>query len=277
MNIDNYLKEIDCLNYREESLENLKKLQSNHLKRFPFENLDMHMNKKIIFSLQDSYDRLINQSRGGYCLQLNPIFGWLLKQLGYSVEFLPCYIFNIGFQKWNRLPIHCIILIRLDNKLYYVDVGTSRMVNEPVELSPDIIQLQSYGAYRFSKLEDDFYVLDRAKVKDYHENKNNAIWIHQIKFKLEPKELEYFQEMNEYVQTPEHPTMFYRSFASIHSDNSILSLNGWNYLQMSFDENNNEIRTEKVLNIEEVKDFLKNKFRLIIDDSFNPKFEDFTM
>ena len=276
MNVDNYLKEINCLECKEVSVENLKKLQSNNLKRFAFENLDMHMNRKIVFSLQDSYDRLMNRNRGGYCLQLNPVFGWLLKELGYLVKFMPCYIYNVGFKKWNRLPIHCIISVNLNNKLFYVDVGTSRSLKEPLEILPDAIQLQPYGAYRISQIEDDFYLVDRAKVNDYLDSKNNDIWTHQIKFKLEPEELEYFHEMNDYVQTPEHPTMFYRSFASIHTDNSILSLNGWNYLEMSFD-GDNETRKEHKLNTTEVKDVLKNKFHLNIEDSFTPKFEDFTI
>ena len=277
MNVDAYLNEINGLNYKDVSLENLKNLQINHLKRFPFENLDMHMEKKIIFSLEDSYDRFINKSRGGYCLQLNPLFGWLLKELGYSVQFVPCYIYNVGFKKFNRLAIHCIIIVKLDDKLYYVDAGTSRMLNEPIEITLDLIQILKYGTYRFSKSDDDLYLLDRAKTSDYLKNNSTSLWTHQIKFKMEPKELEFFKEMNDYVQTPEHPTMFYRSFASIHTENSIISLNGWNYLEVIFDENNNEQRIEKVLTTDEVNDILKNKFRLIIEKSFTPKFDDFTM
>ena len=271
MNIDDYLKQINCLDYKSVSLNNLKKLQSNNLKRFAFENLDMHLGKKINFSIEDSYDKLMNKSRGGYCLQLNPVFSWLLKELGYEHYLTPCFIYNMGFKKWNRLPIHVIIIVKLEGKLYYVDVGISRILNEPIEVLPEVIQVQPFGTYRFSKSEDDFYILDRCKV-------NSLEWTHQIKFKLEPKELEYFRKMNDYVQTPEHPTMYYRTFVSKHIGNSIVSLNGWNYLEIRFDEQNtSETRYEKVLTNEEVKDVLKNKFCLDIDNSFEPKFDDFSM
>lgn len=268
MNVDEYLKKLDCLDCKEVSLENLKKLQSNHLKRIPFENIDMHMGKKITFSNEDSFDRFINKSRGGYCLQLNPLFGWLLKELGYSIQLVPSYPYVHFFEKFLPMPIHSMIIAKLNDKLYYVEVGTPRIINEPIELELDLIQVKKYGVYRFSKIENDIYLLDRAKREDYLGGKTT--WVHQIKFKLEPADSDYFRTLNELIQTPEHPIYFSFSLVSIHTENSILILYGSIYIEIKFDENYNETKIVKTLTAEEFKDALKNKFHLDIDDSFIP-------
>ena len=57
------------------SLENLKKLQKGNLKSIPFENLDLHMGRHFELSLEKAYNKVIKEFRGGYCLELNPLFG----------------------------------------------------------------------------------------------------------------------------------------------------------------------------------------------------------
>ena len=85
MNLDDYLKRLKCDQIREVSLENLKKLQKAHLCEWAFENLDMHMGKHIEFSFEKAYNKLMNKQRGGYCLELNTVFAWALKKLGYDI------------------------------------------------------------------------------------------------------------------------------------------------------------------------------------------------
>jgi N-hydroxyarylamine O-acetyltransferase len=68
MDINEYLKRIGCEDAKEVSYENLAKIRKAHSSTFTFENIDMHMGVPIKFSLEDSYDRLMNRSRGGLIL-----------------------------------------------------------------------------------------------------------------------------------------------------------------------------------------------------------------
>ncbi|CAF0713521.1 unnamed protein product [Brachionus calyciflorus] len=263
MQVERYLEKIKCEKFIEVSLENLKQLQKNHLIEIPFENLDMHMKKPILFSLEDTYDRILNKSRGGYCVQLNSLFGWLLTRLGYHVSYLPCYIYNITTKRYSNLPIHIILMVKLDEKLYYVDVGTTRIIAEPIELRIDHVEKKTHGFYRFS-LDGETYTLDRKG------NNSNAEWIPQLKFILEPKELGFFKEMNDYVQTEEHPVLFHRSTVVIRFENGIRFLIGNRYTEILLGANCEETRKDEVLSDEQVRNYLKDKFNLEIDDSFVP-------
>ena len=263
MNVDDYLRRLKCENNREVSLENLKRLQKRHFEEFCFENLDMHMGKRIEYApIEVTYDRLMNQSRGGYCLQLNTIFGWLLKQLGYNLFLTPCYIILANTGQYATKPIHVILVVSIDDRLYYVDVGTSRDLNEPIEICDGKIQTSLHGSFKFTQMEDDFFMLEKRL-----NGKDN--WTVSLKFKLEPKELEYFKEMNEYVQTKEHASIYFRTIVVRHFENSLRYLIGYKYTELQFNKDG-DIRTTSELNLEQVKVALKEKFNLNIDDSFVP-------
>ncbi|RNA32067.1 arylamine N- pineal gland isozyme NAT-3 [Brachionus plicatilis] len=259
MDIEKYLQKINCSHAKEVNLKNLTTLQTSHLRKIAFENFDMHMNKPIEFSLQKTYDRIVNKDRGGFCIQLNSLFSWLLKNLGYHVYLVPCYFYNQTLNDYFRLPIHVILIVHLENRKYYVDVGTSRIVVEPIELSVEKIQNRIYGSYKF-RFVDEKYELERKAPSP------NADWVPLIKFKLEPKELEYFKEMNDYVQTEEHPTIFYRSFAALNIPNGIRYLTGSRFTQIEYGEHLEETRIDTILSIDEVRLCIKEKFGLIIDN-----------
>jgi N-hydroxyarylamine O-acetyltransferase len=65
MNVDDYLNRINSLNFKENSVQNLFRLQQNHLLNVPFENLDVHLNKKVKCNLEELYEKVIVKKRGG--------------------------------------------------------------------------------------------------------------------------------------------------------------------------------------------------------------------
>jgi len=260
MNVEDYLKRIKCEEFRQVNLENLKKLQQRHFQTFCFENLDMHMGKKIDYSLETTYDRLMNKSRGGYCLQLNTMFGWLLRHLGYEVFFTPCHIYYSFIKSYVRLPIHIILIVTLDNRQYYVDVGTSRDLDEPIEICLDKVQKGVHGSFKFQLIDDSFYEL--LKLIDNE-------WQVLLKFELEPKDFDYFKDMNDYVQTREHPGIFYRTVVVKHFENGMIYLIGNKFTEVNF-KLDGDVKNTKELTLDECKSALKEKFNLIVDDSFSP-------
>ena len=53
-------------------------------KRFPTENLDIMNRIALSLDPQDLYQKIVMRRRGGYCFELNALFGWLLRELGYT-------------------------------------------------------------------------------------------------------------------------------------------------------------------------------------------------
>lgn len=80
-----YLARIGYSGTLEPTAENLARLQYAHLLSVPYENLDILRGERIRLDIDSLYDKIVLRRRGGYCFELNRLFGWLLSSLGYSV------------------------------------------------------------------------------------------------------------------------------------------------------------------------------------------------
>lgn len=146
----------------------------------------------------------------GYCIQMNFVLGWALKQLGYDMLFYSIYIYSRGFDVYELWPVHVGIVVRLDDRMYYVDAGTTRFISQPIEIVLDKIQRTRFGTFRFVKHDESsgYHRLQRSKNM---QNDDEFEFENQLRLKLdEPKEMADFEEMNEYVQTEKHPMLYYR-------------------------------------------------------------------
>src|SRR5437016_1727482 len=83
-----YLQRIGYSGGLEPTAANLRALQLAHLQSVPFENLDIHLNHPIILDLNAIYEKVVTRRRGGFCYELNGLFGWLLEALGFQVKLL---------------------------------------------------------------------------------------------------------------------------------------------------------------------------------------------
>jgi N-hydroxyarylamine O-acetyltransferase len=100
----------------------LARLQRAHLRRVPFETLDCLLGNPVTVEPQDAYRKVVEQGRGGYCFELNGLFGWLLEQLGFEVTRLAARpLLSDG-----RLAppfAHLALLVPADGRRRLVDVG----------------------------------------------------------------------------------------------------------------------------------------------------------
>lgn len=70
------------------ALNYLGLLQKQHLISIPFENLSLHYSpyRQIVLHPDELFRKIVNGTgRGGYCMELNAIFGTLLRTIGYSL------------------------------------------------------------------------------------------------------------------------------------------------------------------------------------------------
>jgi N-hydroxyarylamine O-acetyltransferase len=66
----------------------LQALHLSHLRRVPFENLDIHLGRPISLEEEDLFSKIVLRRRGGFCYELNGLFAALLRELGYDVTLL---------------------------------------------------------------------------------------------------------------------------------------------------------------------------------------------
>jgi N-hydroxyarylamine O-acetyltransferase len=66
----------------------LHPLHQAHLLAVPFENLSIHYGQPITLEDETLYDKIVRRRRGGFCYELNGLFAWLLRRLGFTVTLL---------------------------------------------------------------------------------------------------------------------------------------------------------------------------------------------
>ena len=155
---DAYLRRIGFNSTPEINFETLHALQRLHLQTVPYENLDIIRNIPLSLDVNDVYDKIVTRKRGGYCFELNGLFAWLLRSLGFkTTEYLSRFLANDPV-----VPIRChrVISVSLDGRDYLCDVGVGRVVPRmPIPIIVGTLNEQNGETYKL--VEDDFlgYVL----------------------------------------------------------------------------------------------------------------------
>ena len=120
--LDAYLARIGIAEAKEPTAAFLDELIYAHQHTVPFDNLDVFA-KGLTPSLAiaDLFDKIVVRKRGGYCFELNALFGALLKALGFEVQ--PCMARVLLRPIPYPLISHRANIVTIDGKHYLADVG----------------------------------------------------------------------------------------------------------------------------------------------------------
>lgn len=83
-----YLKPLGIHTRSPPTLAFLTKLHLARLHSIPFENLDIHLGRRIKLDLPSLYAKIVEGRHGGYCYELNGLFAALLRALEFDVSLL---------------------------------------------------------------------------------------------------------------------------------------------------------------------------------------------
>lgn len=125
---DSYLSYLG-LSKSEPTLQYLDELIKVHLERVTFENLDVLLNRRVSLDAEAVLLKVTGRGRGGYCYELNSIFGRLLKALGYGVCLRAARLrLRIPDDSAQRTRLsHMVLLVELaDGECFIVDVGMAQ-------------------------------------------------------------------------------------------------------------------------------------------------------
>ncbi len=134
MDVVAYLSRIGVDFVPEPTAENLKFLQKQHLYTVPYENTDILKGIPIVPEKEALYRKIVTRHRGGYCFELNELFGHLLRELGYGVT----DVFGRFLRGETGIPMrrhHILIVTAKDGTRLLADVGVgSGSPTEAMEL-----------------------------------------------------------------------------------------------------------------------------------------------
>ena len=128
----------------ETGLETLHRAQVFTL---PFENFDIHLGRGISLEPDRIIDKLVHHRRGGYCFELNNLFGMALEHFGFKARPLLARV-----QRGGRLlpRLHLLNLVELGGRDWISDVGFgANQPRAPMPLELDRVEVHDGHRFKF--------------------------------------------------------------------------------------------------------------------------------
>jgi len=178
MEINAYLERIRYEGFVKPDTQTLYGLHLTHMLAVPFENLDIELKRTIHLNKQAIWDKIIINNRGGFCYELNGLFAWLLKQIGFKITYLNARVFNRTGKLGSDFD-HLTLLVQIPSQPehWLADVGFGDSFTEPLVLDEQGEQIQGLRAYRLEQTSDGYVMWQ----KTYAGN-----WERQYFFDLQP-------------------------------------------------------------------------------------------
>jgi N-hydroxyarylamine O-acetyltransferase len=120
--------------------DDLATLTERHYRAVPFENLSIHLGETVDTRPRALVDKIVRRHRGGFCYELNGLFGWLLDELGYDVGFLGARVHG---PDGDSVPLaHQALRVTGDDGVArLVDVGFGGFAVPAMELGRESVQV----------------------------------------------------------------------------------------------------------------------------------------
>jgi N-hydroxyarylamine O-acetyltransferase len=194
----------------------LRQLQVAHLQSVPFENLSIHVGEPIVLDNDALFDKIVTRRRGGFCYELNGLFAWLLRDLGFDVTMLAAEVMNAQGQYGEPFD-HMALVVRLDEP-WLVDVGFGESFVEPLRLVVGTPQEQYGRSYQIEEWETRLLVRQRDPGSD---------WRTMYRFDLRPFEFPDYAGMCRYHQTSPDSPFTQRHLCTLATPGGRVTLAGW--------------------------------------------------
>jgi len=157
MDVQTYLARIQYFKPVKPDAQTLQGLHLAHIQNVPFENLDIELKRPILLTGEALWNKIIVQKRGGFCYELNGLFAWLLKEIGFDVTYLNARVYN----QEGELGIdfdHLALLVRPQNEniRWLADVGFGDSFTLPLNFEKRGEQKQGLRSYRIEQSVDGY-------------------------------------------------------------------------------------------------------------------------
>jgi N-hydroxyarylamine O-acetyltransferase len=190
LDISAYLQRIAYTGPLDASPDTLGRLHLAHLYAVPFENLDIHLGRRLSLEEAALFDKIVVRRRGGFCYELNGLFGALLGELGFRVTMLSA---EVASQSGGFSAEFDHLALRVDcGEPWLVDVGFGNGFRLPLLLDDAADQPQEESVYRIAS-DGDYRILLRCDA--------GGEWTPQYRFTLQPRALADFTERCRFHQT----------------------------------------------------------------------------
>ena len=164
MEIQAYLHRINFLQTLKIDQSTLFALQKSHLYSVPFENLDIHYKTRIRLDYEYLYQKIVINRRGGFCYELNGLFAWLLRSVGFEVIMVSARVYHEN-KGYSPEFDHMTLIVTLEGQQYLVDVGFGRFALTPLPIVAGTVFDGISAQFQFDHYEDHWRINEVVKGK----------------------------------------------------------------------------------------------------------------
>ena len=248
MNVQAYLDRIGHRGGTEPTAETLREIHRAHLLAVPFENLDIALGRPIELSLPAMCDKIVLRRRGGFCYELNGLFGWLLGELGFPVVMLSARV--IDGERIGPDYDHMLLLVRLEDR-FIADVGFGDSFLDPMRMDGEE-HVEGNRTYR---------ILESERALTLERLSPGTDWEPQYAFTGAPRKLHQFEEMCRWQQTSPESNFTRKTICSLVTRDGRITLSNGRWIE-SIDGEREE---RPVKDHDDYRDLLRRRFGIELD------------
>lgn len=176
--------------------EALVRLHEAHLLAIPFENLSIVWGEPIVLDEASLYRKVVDGGRGGGCHELNGLFAWGLRALGYRVDILSARVRRDGGGFGPPFD-HMCLRVQASGRAWLADVGFGESFRRPLALDAAGVHQEGRVAYRLAPAGGELELARRE---------GDGPWTPQYQLDLAPRRLEEFAAMSVFhASSPDGP------------------------------------------------------------------------
>ncbi|RPH76575.1 MAG: acetyltransferase [Nitrospiraceae bacterium] len=194
IDIRRYASRIKYLGEARPTLEVLFSLQESHLLSVPFENLDIHAGRRIALGERALFEKVVLRKRGGFCYELNGLFHFLLKIVGFNVKLLMGRVYDHNRNSYGPEFDHMLILAEVDGVQWIVDIGFGDFSLHPLRFVLNQPLSDRNGEFVIDQFDDEYFRVSRYLPE---ERRSSPEYL----FSLQERTLGDFSDMCQYHQT----------------------------------------------------------------------------
>jgi len=250
MDVSAYLDRIKYRGPLNCDLATLTALHVAHLRSVPFENLSIHAGEPIVLDDEALFDKIVRQRRGGFCYELNGLFGALLRTLGFKVGMLSAQVAN-DEREFSADFDHMALLVTLEDE-WLADVGFGDSFIEPLRINELGPQMQAKRNYRIDN-DGDYLVMLRTEP-------DGDVWDPQYRFTRRTYQYDDYAERCRYHQTSPESHFTRNRICSMVTDKGRISVSDTRFIVSA-----DGVRNERPVNgLEDYRLLLREHFGIVM-------------
>lgn len=214
MNIDAYLSRIGLARPPACNLAALTALHRAHLRAIPYENLDIHLGRPVTLGREAIFDKLVTRRRGGWCYEMNGLFGWALAELGFRVTRATGAVMREARGDASA-GNHLVLKVELEEGLHLADVGFGDGSLYPIPIRPGTFVANGF-AFTLSKLDGKWWRL-------HNHPRGGAA---SFDFDLTPADEALFERQCRWLQSADESPFVQNAVVQKHTDEGLAVMRG---------------------------------------------------